>query len=439
MITSPIMFAMFLEDLELSLQDPNFKHNGIQYEDLLLVILMFADDMIIFGQTPEDLQFKLNTLKDYCDTWGLEVNCNKTKVVVFRKRGGLKNDEAWYYGDDNLDIVNDFNYLGTTFNYTGNFTLNQEFLSGKGLRALNTLMSNIRNLNLSTKVVCQLFDAFVGSILNYNCEVWGYTKSKELERIHLKFCKNLLHLRRSTSTFGIYGELGRYPLYVGRYSRIIKYWFKLVSTDNIILSTVYNSMLQDCCKGKKNWVSNVKYLLESNGFANVWTNPFSVNGKTFHICFKKRLEECFVQTWHGNVIESSVLFSYKFFKIEFGLETYLNCLPKHLRYFLAKLRLSSHSLRIETGRYSRPKIERSQRYCELCANLELEDEYHFVIVCTIHNDLRKLYIKKYYTTRPSFFKFCQLMQSQNRKELYNLVLYIKLAMNRRTMLTNNVI
>ena len=198
-------------------------------------------------------------------------------------------------------------------------------------------------------------------------------------------------------------------------------------------------MLQDCCKGKKNWVSNVKYLLESNGFANVWTNPFSVNGKTFHICFKKRLEECFVQTWHGNVIESSVLFSYKFFKIEFGLETYLNCLPKHLRYFLTKLRLSSHSLRIETGRYSRPKIERSQRYCELCANLELEDEYHFVIVCTIHNDLRKLYIKKYYTTRPSFFKFCQLMQSQNRKELYNLVIYIKLAMNRRTMLTNNVI
>ena len=197
-------------------------------------------------------------------------------------------------------------------------------------------------------------------------------------------------------------------------------------------------MLHDCCTGKKNWVSNVKYLLESNGFANVWNNPSSVSCKTFHICFRKRLEECFVQTWHGNINESSVLFSYKFFKDNFRLEMYLNCLPKQLRYVLAKLRLSSHSLKIETGRYSRPKIDRNNRYCELCGNIEIEDEYHFVIVCTTYIDLRKLYIKKYYTTRPSFFKFCQLMQSQNRNELYNLATFIKSAMNRRITLTNNV-
>jgi len=42
---------------------------------------------------------------------------------------------------------------------------------------------------MKPNVLCQLFDAFVGSILNYSSEVWGYTKSKEIQRVHLKFCK----------------------------------------------------------------------------------------------------------------------------------------------------------------------------------------------------------------------------------------------------------
>ena len=69
-----------------------------------------------------------------------------------------------------------------------------------------------------------VFDSFVSSILNYGCEIWGYTKSKELERIHLKFCKQLLGVKTSTCNMAaVYGELGRYPLFVNRYTRIIKY------------------------------------------------------------------------------------------------------------------------------------------------------------------------------------------------------------------------
>ena len=33
------------------------------------------------------------------------------------------------------------------------------------------------------KTLCQLFDAFVGLILEYASENWGYTKSKEIERV----------------------------------------------------------------------------------------------------------------------------------------------------------------------------------------------------------------------------------------------------------------
>ncbi len=125
-------------------------------------------------------------MKIYCDKWGLEVNTEKSKIVVFRKRGAVRATETWFSMDNPLQVVNYFNYLGTVFNYTGNFILNQETLAGKGLKALNTLLANTYNFILKPKTVCQLFDAFVGSTLSYACEIWGFSKSKEIERIHLK-------------------------------------------------------------------------------------------------------------------------------------------------------------------------------------------------------------------------------------------------------------
>ena len=80
---------------------------------------------------------------------------------------------------------------------------------------------------------CQLFDAFVGRILNYSSEIWGFSKSKEIERVHLKFCKRILKVRLNACNNQVYRELGRYPLYVRRYYSIVKYWFKIVQTDNI--------------------------------------------------------------------------------------------------------------------------------------------------------------------------------------------------------------
>ncbi len=61
---SPAMFALFLEDLELFLQDGN--ECGYTLYDLCIILLLFADDMIIVGSSNEDLQIRLNKLNEYC-------------------------------------------------------------------------------------------------------------------------------------------------------------------------------------------------------------------------------------------------------------------------------------------------------------------------------------------------------------------------------------
>ena len=57
-------------------------------------------------------------------------------------------------------------------------------------------------------------------------------------------CKN--RYKKCISNAAVYGELGSYPLYMARFMRIIKYWFKVINTDNTIMKPVYNMSYVDC-------------------------------------------------------------------------------------------------------------------------------------------------------------------------------------------------
>lgn len=79
--------------------------------------------------------------------------------------------------------------------------------------------------------------------------------------------------------------------------------------------------------------------------------------------------------------------------------------------------MSSHNLSIESGRHR--NILRNNRICEFCRS-EIEDEYHFVLICPRYQQLRVKYIKMYYWKKPSMYKFIQLLCVNNVKELCNL-------------------
>ena len=82
----------------------------------------------------------------------------------------------------------------------------------------------------------------------------------------------------------------------------------------------------------------------------------------------------------------------KSLKHEWGLEPYINLLPLNLRKNLTRLRISSHRLPIETGRYERPIIPRNERYCKVCTTSgypkRIGDESHLLFQCVIGTDKR---------------------------------------------------
>jgi len=116
---------------------------------------------------------------------GLEVSTTKTKIMDFRNRGTLLRNERWLYNGVAIEVVDNFNYLGTVISFNSKFLANQEYIVGKSLKALNTLLANRSRIKLKPKILCELFDSCVGSILGYSSEVWGVYKSDDIERIHL--------------------------------------------------------------------------------------------------------------------------------------------------------------------------------------------------------------------------------------------------------------
>ena len=69
---------------------------------------------------------------------------------------------------------------------------------------------------------------------------------------------------------------------------------------------------------------------------------------------------------------------------------------KPYRSSLAKLRLSAHSLHIETGRYVKKeeKLTPENRKCKLCTANTCENEYHFIMQCNLYKKERTELFKK---------------------------------------------
>ena len=95
----------------------------------------------------------------------------------------------------------------------------------------------------------------------------------------------------------------------------------------------------------------------------------------------------------------------------------------------ASFRGSSHSLSIETGRHH--GIERDNRICPYC-DCYVEDEYHFVMICPLYNNIRSNYIRNYFTANPYVENVCSLMSS-NDKDLHNLAMYVYDAFRERQL------
>ena len=340
---STILFIFFINDLALSLADDN--QQITQISSMNVFLLLFADDAVLFSTSPDGLQLMLDKLQEYSNLWNLRVNTEKTKIMIFER--GRSNNFRFYYNEQHLKIVESFKYLGVTFYKNGNWHRTQKCIAEYGTYALHNLYRTLSNIQLSTKEKLKLFDSLVGSVLSYASEVWGYSKADDIERVHTRFCRSLLGVKRSTNLSGLYMELGRIPLAVFRQIRMLTYWSRIIKSQDPLICSVYAMLRHDADQGHTynnlNWASHIKSFLDQLGFSNVWLDQDDLTCIPLPQIRQRLFDQCnqsIITAANG----SQKLILYNQYKTECKLEPYLDlvCENKY-KIALSRFRLSSHS------------------------------------------------------------------------------------------------
>lgn len=75
--------------------------------------------------------------------------------------------------------------------------------------------------------------------------------------------------------------------------------------------------------------------------------------------------------------------------------------------------------------------------CQICNSNDIEEAYHFVLICPTYTDLRLKYVSRYYQNHPSVYKFIQLLNTDKAKDINKLSYYVYHAFKVRNVKIQN--
>ena len=398
-VCSPTLFNIFLNDLQHYLKDDESKPPIL--DEHCISHLLFADDLTLFSTSQKGLQKCLDNLKTFCENWKLKVNETKTKIIVFGTN--YKSTLTKYnftLGQNNIDITDSYNYLGVTITNLGNFKTAISNLKGKAMRSWYKLKQSLSTNNqLPINTLIKMYHAITEPICTYGSEVWGqkiikhkyndifmHWDNSQCNKVTIKACKSMLEVPKRACNIASLAEVGIYPMSIEIMLKMTQYWMKLQTIDsNKLISYAFqeDKMLMQS-HPKVSWAFSVQHILSKTlniSLTNDTPTPNTIASISTHL--KEKFQILFLQCTE----QFHKLKAYSEIKHNIKLSEYLLYVKNSkTRKALTNLRISTHPLEIERGRYT--NIPPDKRHCTKCALNLTENERHFLVVCPFYNTLR---------------------------------------------------
>ena len=320
--------------------------------------------------------------------------------MTFSKSGNI--DRIKYKLTNNeIEHVREYKYLGFVFTTNGSMANGINRLTKQGEKAWFAVQKYVRGFKQKNiHVWLKLFDTLIKPIILYACESWGNNIYGSLnnidsifkdsfEKLHIKICKQILGTHRKTMNIPVLAELGRFSRKLSIDTQMIKYFLRLdkLPKERFLHKLYIENKTQQ--ENRKDWNYRIKEILNKCGFSYIWRNQFndvkqdkkenSINRLIF-----TRMKDIFSQNAlaYINKDKSKNCGKMNFLsqiKQTYAFEPYLNIGNDNHCKAITKLRLSSHRLEIEVGRWK--KLTREERICRSCELGKVENETHVLFEC----------------------------------------------------------
>lgn len=135
----------------------------------------------------------------------------------------------------------------------------------------------------------------------------------------------------------------------------------------------------------------------------------------------QRLSDICMQEWCAEVNSHAQCKVYRIFKTTLTFENYLINFPLRNRLNFCRIRCSNSKIPVVTGRYD--SIVFHERFCTLCNEEKIGDEFYYFFECLSFSQSRKKYIAPYFYRNPNTLKMQNLFQSKSKKTPLNISLF----------------
>ena len=134
--------------------------------------LRYADDITLMAEIEEELKRLLMKVKEESEKFGLQLNIQKTKIMVSRPI------TSWQIDGEIMEAVRDFIFGGSKIIADGDCSHEIRRCSLLGSKAITNLDSILRSRDISLPTKVLLVKAMVFPVVVYGCESWTIKKAE---------------------------------------------------------------------------------------------------------------------------------------------------------------------------------------------------------------------------------------------------------------------
>ena len=389
---SPTLFCLYINDFLGSLHQNLSTIDPVSIGDLKIASVVYADDILLMSQSQKGIIKQIELLQAFCLENKLKINYDKTKILITNTIKAPKYKHLrMSFNNSNyaIEVVDKYKYLGMWIDTRKTNKYHIEYLAQRGKKSSFMTTRALKEFGqINGTFLSDTFNTLTLSKIKYCGEICFRDNLITLNQIQYQFYKRFCHLKITTPNYCLIGEFGIQPMEYHFYKAALRYWLKLLITDEKFLikktyKEIQTNIEHKCYRDTWSW--HLKKLLCDLKLENLWTNQANINKsnqKMYKNEINMRLTEHFRELWIKSAKHSHKGLEY----LELSM---FNCeMKKYLNYTtndksiiqMLKIRTGNHTLSVETDRYGDRRAYH-ERICNLCNTQKIQDLYHVLIEC----------------------------------------------------------